>query len=148
VAVALSSRNPAPTGTGTRHSGVGFGNDGFFRVRPASNTPAVPVTIPATLNGQSAAAKLTIVDQIRPGTSQTSGNCGKYCHLLMVAAATSSPGQTLRVFVSGTTQLTGAMTHLGQGNPGHFFWPVNPGYPDIRSSGGATLTVPIPTVNR
>jgi hypothetical protein len=39
--------------------------------------------------------------------------------------------------------------NLGQGNyQGQFSWPVNPGYVDIKSSGGATLTMPIPTVNQ
>jgi hypothetical protein len=47
-----------------------------------------------------------------------------------------------------TTQLIGTMTNLGQGNyQGQFSWPVNPGYIDIKSSGGAILTTPIPTVN-
>jgi hypothetical protein len=40
------------------------------------------------------------------------------------------------------------MTNLGQGNyQAQFPWPVNPGRVDIKSSGGATLTIYIPTVN-
>ena len=54
------------------------------------------------------------------------------------------PSDTLQVFVSGTTQLIGTMTNLGNGNyQGQFPWPVNPGKVDIKSSGGATLTIPI-----
>jgi len=53
-----------------------------------------------------------------------------------------------QVFLSGTTQLIGTMINLGQGNyQGQFLWPVNHGHVDIRSSGGARLTIPIPTVN-
>jgi len=41
------------------------------------------------------------------------------------------------------------MTSLGQGNyQAQFSWPVNPGAVDIKSSGGATLTIPITTVNQ
>jgi hypothetical protein len=42
-----------------------------------------------------------------------------------------------------------ALTSLGQGNyQGQFSLPANPGSVDIKSSGGATLTIPIPTVNQ
>lgn len=55
----------------------------------------------------------------------------------------------VRVFVSGTTQLIGTMTNLGNGNyQGQFSWPVNPAHVDIKSSGGATLTIRITTVNQ
>ena len=50
--------------------------------------------------------------------------------------------------MSGTTRLIGTITNLGQGNyRGQFPWPVNPGHIDIKSSGGANLAIPIPTVN-
>jgi trimeric autotransporter adhesin len=149
VAVALSSSNPAAasvpaTVTVTRYSGS-FGNDAFFTVTLGRNAPAGPVTISATLNGQTTTAQLTILDQISPTTA---GNWGKHSHVLTVTAATNNPSDTLQVFVSGTTQLIGTMTNLGQGNyQAQFPWPVNPGRVDIKSSGGATLTIYIPTVN-
>jgi hypothetical protein len=152
VVVALSSSNPAAasvpaTVTVTRYSGDGFGNDAFFLVTLANNAPAGPVSISATLNGQTTTAQLTILDQISPGTSQTFGSWAERNQLLTVTALTNNPSDTLQVFVSGTTQLIGTMTNLGQGNyQGQFSWPVNPGYVDIRSSGGATLRIPIPTV--
>jgi hypothetical protein len=71
------------------------------------------VTISASLNGQTTTAQLTILDQISP---LTSGNWGKHDHLLTVTALTNNPSDTLQVFVSGTTQLIGTMTNLGQGN--------------------------------
>jgi len=149
VAVALSSSNPAvasvpATVTVTETSGS-FGDDAFFTVTIARNAPAGQVTISASLNGQTTTAQLTILDQI----SSSSGNWGKRDHLLTVTAATNNPSDALQVFVSGTTQLIGTMTNLGQGNyQGQFSWPVNPGYVDIKSSGGATVTMPIPTVNQ
>jgi hypothetical protein len=154
VAVALSSSNPAAasvpaTVTVTRYTGSESGRDAFFNVTLASNAPAGPVTISASLNGQTLTAQVMILDQIGPGTSQTFGNWGKHDHLLTVTALTNNPSDTLQVFVSGTTQLIGTMTNLGHGNyHGQFPWPVNPGYVDIKSSGGATLTIPIPTVNQ
>jgi trimeric autotransporter adhesin len=150
VVVALSSSKPAAaavpaTVTVTRYSGS-FGNDAFFRVTLATNAPAGPVTISAGLNGQTTTAQLTILDQIGPGTS---GNWGKHDHLLTVAAATNNPSDTLQVFMSGTTQLIGTLTNLGQGNyQGQFSLPANPGRVDVKSSGGATLTIAIPTVNQ
>ena len=143
VVVALSSSNPAAasvpaTVTVTRYTGDGFGNDAFFLVKLANNAPAGPVTISASLNGQTTTAQLTILDQISPSPS---GTWGASDHLLTVTAATNNPSDTLQVFVSGTTQLIGTMTNLGQGNyQGQFSWPVNPGYVDITSSGGATLS--------
>jgi len=105
--------------------------------------------ISASLNGQTMTAQLTILDQIGPGTSQTFGNWGKHDHVLTVTAVTNNPSDTLQVFAPGSTQLIGTLTNLGQGNyQGQFPWPVNPGYVDIKSSGGATLTIPIPTVNQ
>ena len=96
------------------------------------------MTISASLNGQTTTAQLTILDQISPSPS---GTWGASDHLLTVTAATNNPSDTLQVFVSGTTQLIGTMTNLGQGNyQGQFSWPVNPGYVDITSSGGATLS--------
>jgi hypothetical protein len=151
VVVALSSSNPAAASvpssvTVTYLTGSGLGNDAFFTVTLATSAPAGPVTISASLNGQTTTAQLTILDQISPTTS---GNWGKHDHLLTVTAATNNPSDTLQVFVSGTTQLIGTMTNLGQGDyTGQFPWPVNPGYVDIKSSGGATLTIPVPTVNQ
>jgi hypothetical protein len=98
------------------------------------------------MNGQTVSSQLTILDQISPTSS---GNWGKHDHLLTVTAATSNPSDTLQVFVSGTTQLIGTMTNLGQGNyQGQFSLPANPGRVDIKSSGGAALTIAIPTVNQ
>jgi hypothetical protein len=155
VVAALSSSNPAAASvpvpasvTVTRYSGS-FGDDAPFLVTLGRNAPAGPVTISASLNGQTVTAQLTILDQIGPGTSQTFGNWGKHDHVLTVTAVTNNPSDTLQVFVPGTTQLIGTLTNLGQGNyQGQFPWPVNPGYVDIKSSGGATLTIPIPTVNQ
>jgi trimeric autotransporter adhesin len=150
VAVAMSSSNPAAASvpdpvTVTAFSGSGFRDDAFFTITLAPNAPAGPVTISATLNGQTTTAQLTILDQINPSTT---GNWGKHDHLLTVTATTNNPSDTLQVFVSGTTQLIGTMTNLGNGNyQGQFPLPVNPNYVDIKSSGGATLTIPIPTVN-
>jgi hypothetical protein len=150
VAVALSSSTPAAASvpasvTVTYLSGSGTGRDAFFTVTLARNAPAGPVTISASLNGQTTTAHLTILDQI----SSSSGNWGKHDHLLTVTAATNNPSDTLQVFVSGTTQLIGTLTNLGQGNyQGQLPWPVNPGYVDIKSSGGATATMAIPTVNQ
>ena len=149
VVVALSSTNPAAASvpasvTVTYYSNLG--NDAYFRITFASNAPAGPVTIAASLNGQTVTALLTILDQISPSTT---GSWGKHDHLLTVTAATNNPSDALQVFVSGTAQLIGTMTNLGEGNyQGAFFWPVNPGYVDIKSSGGATLTIPIPTVSQ
>jgi hypothetical protein len=149
VVVALSSTNPAaasvPASVTVTQTSGSFGDDAFFTVTIARNAPAGTVTISASLNGQTTTAQLTILDQI----SSASGNWGKRDHLLTVTAATNNPSDTLQVFVSGTTQLIGTMTNLGQGNyQGQFSWPVNPGYVDVKSSGGATVTMPIPTVNR
>jgi hypothetical protein len=45
--------------------------------------------------------------------------------------------------------VNGTMTNLGNGNyQGQFSLPANPNYVDIKSSGGATLTIPITTVNQ
>jgi hypothetical protein len=149
VVVALSSSNPAaasvPASVTVTQTSGSFGDDALFTVTLARNAPAGPVTISASLNGQTTTAQLTILDQI----SSSSGNWGKRDHLLTVTAATNNPSDTLQVFVSGTTQLIGTMTNLGQGNyQGQFSWPVNPGYVDIKSSGGAMLTMPVPTVNQ
>ena len=81
--------------------------------------------------------------------SSASGNWGKRDHLLTVTAATNNPSDTLQVSVQGTNQLIGTMTNLGNGNyQGQFSLPANPGHVDIKSSGGATLTIPITTVNQ
>jgi hypothetical protein len=86
-----------------------------------------------------------ILDQI----STSSGNWDNNAHLLTVTAATSKPSDTLQACVSGTTQLIGTMTNLGNGNyQGQSSWPVNPGYVDIKSSGGATVTGPITAVSK
>jgi len=104
------------------------------------------VTISASLNGQTTTAQLTILDQIN---SSSSGNWDKHAQLLTVTALTNNPSDTLQVFVQGTTQLIGTMTNLGDGNyQGQFSLPANPNYVDIKSSGGAALTIPVTTVNQ
>ena len=148
VAVALSSSTPAAASVPASVTVTPYvnGNDAFFNVTLANNAAAGPVTISASLNGQTTTAQLTILDQISPSPS---GTWGASDHLLTVTAATNNPSDTLQVFVSGTTQLIGTMTNLGQGNyQGQLPWPVNPGYVDIKSSGGATATMAIPTVNQ
>ena len=140
VLVALSSSNPAAASVPASVTVTPYvnGNDAFFNVTLANNAAAGPVTISASLNGQTTNAQLTILDQIN---SSSSGNWDKHAQLLTVTAPTNNPSDTLQVFVSGTTQLIGTMTNLGQGNyQGQFSWPVNPGYVDITSSGGATLS--------
>ena len=149
VVVALSSSNPAvasvPAAVTITYTSGSFGDDAPFTVTIARNAPAGTVTISASLNGQTTTAQLTILDQI----TTSSGYWGKHDHLLTVTAATNNPSDTLQVFVSGTTQLIGTLTNLGQGNyQGQLPWPVNPGYVDIKSSGGATATMAIPTVNQ
>ena len=144
VTVALSSSNPAAASVPAT---ISFGPPGsptsldcVFVITLAPNAPAGTVTISATLNGHTTTAVLTILDVI----SSSSGNWDKHDHVLTVKAATNTPSDTLQVFVSGTTQLIGTMTNLGNGNyQGQFPWPVNPGKVDIKSSGGATLTIPI-----
>ena len=140
VLVALSSSNPAAASVPASVTVTPYvnGNDAFFNVTLANNAAAGPVTISASLNGQTTNAQLTILDQIN---SSSSGNWDKHAQLLTVTAPTNNPSDTLQVFVSGTTQLIGTMTNLGNGNyQGQFSWPVNPGYVDITSSGGATLS--------
>ena len=149
VVVALSSSNPAvasvPASVTVTYTSGSFGDGAPFTVTIARNAPAGTVTISASLNGQTTTAQLTILDQI----GSASGNWGKHDHLLTVTAATNTPSDTLQVFVSGTNQLIGTMTNLGNGNyQGQFSLPANPGYVDIKSSGGATATIPITTVNQ
>jgi hypothetical protein len=148
VVVALSSSNPAvasvPAAVTITYTSGSFGDDAPFTVTIARNAPAGTVTISASLNGQTTTAQLTILDQI----TTSSGNWDKKTQLLTVTALTNNPSDTLQVFVSGTTQLIGTMTNLGNGNyQGQFSLPANPGSVDIKSSGGATLTMSIPTVN-
>ena len=148
VTVALSSSNPAAASVPASVTVTPYvnGNDAFFNVTLANNAAAGPVTISASLNGQTTTAQLTILDQIN---SSSSGNWDKHAQLLTVTALTNNPGDTLQVFMPNTTQLIGTMTNLGNGNyQGPFSLPANPGYVDIKSSGGATLTIPITTVNQ
>jgi hypothetical protein len=147
VPVALSSSNPAAASVPASVTVTPYvnGNDAFFTVTLANNAAAGPVTISASLNGQTTTAQLTILDQIN---SSSSGNWDKHAQLLTVTALTNNPSDTLQVFMPNTTQLIGTMTNLGNGNyQGQFPLPANPNYVDIKSSGGATLTIPIPTVN-
>src|SRR5215469_5239045 len=89
VAVALSSSNPAAASVPASVTVTPYvnGNDAFFNVTLANNAAAGPVTISASLNGQTTTAQLTILDQIN---SSSSGNWDKHAQLLTVTALTNN----------------------------------------------------------
>ncbi len=155
VVVALSSSNtqvatvpatvtiPASTcnSTGcTMNSRVGFD------VTIIAKSPPGTVTISATLGSQTVTTQMTLLDSVAATSPYPTWSKGK--HILSVSAITNNPSDTLKVFVSGTTTLIGTLTNLGGGNyQGQLKWPTNPGYIDIKSSGGGFTYAFVNAVN-
>ncbi len=91
--------------------------------------------ISATIGSQTVTTQITLLDSVSVTSPYPTWSKSK--HLLSVSAITNNPSDTLQVFVSGTTTLIGTLTNLGGGQyQGQLKWPTNPGYIDIKSSGG------------
>ncbi len=143
VVVALSSSNtqvatvpatvtiPASTCNST---GCTMKRSVGFQVTIVAKSPPGTVTISATLGSQTLTTQITYLDALGVTSGPT---WSQSKHILSVTVITNNPSDTLQVFVSGTTTFIGTLTNLGGGNyQGQLKWPTNPGYIDIKSSGG------------
>jgi len=111
-----------------------------FNVTTNQVAASTAVTIKADCGSVTRTAALTVTaasDTVRVTLAQYARNKKQ----LRVDAASSSATATLKVFVTATGELIGALTDAGGGKyTGQFSWPTNPQSVTVKSNLGGSAT--------